>query len=149
MISRSRGPELYGGVLSTFFLQYVLSTSHLNKQTNKKMHWNTLFTAISLKLQYTSHVASFAKFPWVPDPGSEPEFLSVELGFRILIFSGIPDSLVSIQEFKDQGFRIPQAKISRFRGSGFPYTGRYGTFITVQKTASEGWGYQMFFQERL
>ena len=102
MTSRSRGPELYGGVLSTFFLQYVLSTSHLNKQTNKQTNKKcieTLYLKPSLKLQYTSHIASFANVPWIPDPGSESEFLSVELGFRILIFSGIPDSLGSIQEF--------------------------------------------------
>ena len=146
MISRSRGPELYGGVLSTFFLQYVLSTSHLNKQTNKKCI-ETLYCQQYLSSYNTR--ATFANFPWIPDPGSESEFLSIELGFRILIFSGIPDSLGSIQEFQDQGFRIPQARIPRFRGSTFPYMGRYRTFITVQKTASEGWGYQMFFQERL
>ena len=45
---------------------------------------------------------------WIPVP------LSVELGFRIPIVDGIPDS-------KKQGFWIPQAKFSRISESGFPY----------------------------
>ena len=63
MISRSRGPELYGGVLSTFFLQYVLSTSHLNKRTNKKcietlylqQHLSSYNTQATLRRLLSSH----------------------------------------------------------------------------------------------
>ena len=59
---------------------------------------------------------------------------SVELGFRIRIVSGIPDSYTCIPDSKAQDsgfhkqkfprFRIPNAKISRILESGFLYMGR-------------------------
>ena len=59
---------------------------------------------------------------------------SVELGFRIRIVSGIPDSYSCIPDSKAQDsgfhkqkfprFRIPNAKISRIPESGFLYMGR-------------------------
>ena len=59
---------------------------------------------------------------------------SVELGFRIRIVSGIPDSYTCIPDSKaqDSGFHkqkfprfwIPNAKISRIPESGFLYMGR-------------------------
>ena len=59
---------------------------------------------------------------------------SVELGFRIRIVSGIPDSYTCIPNSKAQDsgfhkqkfprFRIPNAKISRILESGFLYMGR-------------------------
>ena len=59
---------------------------------------------------------------------------SVELGFRIRIVSGIPDSYTCIPDSKAQDsgfhkhkfprFRIPNAKISRIPESGFLYMGR-------------------------
>ena len=60
---------------------------------------------------------------------------SVELGFRIPIVSGIPDSYSCIPDSKTQDsgfhkqefprFRIPQATISRIPESGHPYMGRH------------------------
>ena len=59
---------------------------------------------------------------------------SVELGFRIRIVSGIPDSYTCIPNSKAQDsgfhkqkfprFRIPNAKISRIPESGFLYMGQ-------------------------
>ena len=44
-----------------------------------------------------------------------PDFLSVKLGLRIPIVSGIPDSLSCISDFtRIPGFRIPQAKFIEF-----------------------------------
>ena len=63
-----------------------------------------------------------------------PVFVSVELGYWILVVSGISDPLRCISDSKAQdsgfrkqnflGFRIPQASISRIPESGFPYLGR-------------------------
>ena len=67
---------------------------------------------------------------------------SVELGFRIRIVSGIPDSYTCIPDSKAQDsgfhkqksprFRIPNAKISRIPESGFLYMGRFFTLETIQ-----------------
>ena len=46
--------------------------------------------------------------------------LSVELGFRIPIVSGILELYSGLQ---NSGFRIPQAKMSRMLDSEFPYMG--------------------------
>ena len=84
--------------------------------------------------------------PWIPDSRYWiPYSLSVELGFRIPMVSGIPDSLSCFLDSKVQdsgfqnqnwipGFRFPQAKPSRIRitqtkicripESGVSYTGR-------------------------
>ena len=66
---------------------------------------------------------------------------SVELGFRIRIVSGIPDSYTCIPDSKAQDsgfhkqkfprFRIPNAKISRIPESGFLYMGRFMTNANV------------------
>ena len=48
--------------------------------------------------------------PWIPDS------LSVELGFRIAIFSGIPDSLSCIPDCKAQNSRFHK---TNFQDSGF------------------------------
>ena len=69
---------------------------------------------------------------WIPGTGFRSS--SVELGFRILIVCGIPDSLSCIADSKAQdsgfhkeefpSFRIPQAIISRIPEPGFPFKGR-------------------------
>ena len=45
-------------------------------------------------------------------PGTGCQSLSVELGFWIIIASGIPDSLSCIPDSKDQGFAFHRQKIS-------------------------------------
>ena len=46
--------------------------------------------------------------PWIPDSRCWiPDFLSVELGFRIAVFSGIPDSNAVDSGLQSRGFRIP------------------------------------------
>ena len=55
--------------------------------------------------------------PWIPDSKYWiPHSFSVEIGFRITIISGIPDSKVLDPGFYGQkfiGVRIPKAKLSR------------------------------------
>ena len=65
--------------------------------------------------------------------------MSVELGFRILIVSGILDSLSCISDSKNQDFifhrkksatfQISQAKIPQIPESGFPYMGNIVLFF--------------------
>ena len=73
--------------------------------------------------------------PWIPDSKCcNPDSLPVELGLRIPIRSGIPDSLSCIldSEAQDSGlhkknnpwFQIKQAKCSQIPESGFPYIER-------------------------
>ena len=67
---------------------------------------------------------------------------SVELGFRIRIVSGIPDSYTCIPDSKAQDsgfhkqkfprFRIPNANISRIPGSGFLYMDWKNSYNVLQ-----------------
>ena len=67
--------------------------------------------------------------PWIPDSRYGFQSLSVELGLRIPIFSGIPDSLSYSPDSKAQDsgfhcqnipwFRIPQTKNFWFRNPDF------------------------------
>ena len=70
----------------------------------------------------------------------------MELGFRIRIVSGIPDSYICIPDSKAQDsgfhkqkfprFRIPNAKISRIPESGFLYMGRLFLRFAGKRTNS-------------
>ena len=72
---------------------------------------------------------------------------TVELGFRIPIVSGIPDSHSCIPDSKAQDsgfykqkfprFRILRAKISRIPESGFPYMGEVMTSLLYSICVTE------------
>lgn len=121
MISRSRGPELYGGVLSTFFLQYVLSTSHLNKQTNKK---NAVKHFIANNIsQVTIHeprLLTSHGFPiQVVSPNSCQQ--NLDSGFLSLVVYRIPWAVLRNSRTKDSGFHKPE-----FPGFGDPHFPTWG-----------------------
>ena len=59
---------------------------------------------------------------WIPHrgfriPGTEFQYLSVELGFWIPVVTGIPNSLSCNSGFQRTGFRMPQTKFSRILDS--------------------------------
>ena len=72
--------------------------------------------------------------PWILVQVLDSGCLSVELGFRIPIVSGIPGFLKPYSKFQSQGFQISQQKFARFWSpqrqfssipeSAFPYMWR-------------------------
>ena len=54
--------------------------------------------------------------PWIPDSRYWiPDSLSLELGYRVPIVSGIPDSVSCISDSKTQDFKFHQQKFPRFQ----------------------------------
>ena len=64
---------------------------------------------------------------WAQIPGTDFQFLSVELGFWIPIVSGIPDSLSCIPDSKAQDFGFHKQNFYGFRN---PYSIKWGELLS-------------------
>ena len=64
---------------------------------------------------------------WAQIPGTDYQFLSVELGFWIPIVSGIPDSLSCIPDSQAQVFGFHKQK---FHGFWNPYSIKWGELLS-------------------
>ena len=116
----------------------------MTENDNRASIYDIMYRALSIFCPMLGNIRQF----WIPDstlwiPDSNyriPDLFLVELGFRIPIVSGIPDSKAQDSGFHQQKFprfRIPHGKISRIKEPGFPYMWRNFVLQKLRSNAKE------------